>query len=159
VGLAPLGDLHQGGVVVPTPSPRLTHLALLWLRASSPWPERILAATVLVATLAGAHLAREGTPIARVATVAIVLAIAIGSVIAAWWTRWSDRDTARLAKKLGALEHPSLGDRAARAMHLVSSTDAAGDPLDGRTHPRGSLSGPHVRVLAPKARPPRISRA
>jgi len=129
VGLAPLGDLHQAGVVAPTPSPRLTHLALLWQRASGPWRSRILAATLLVATLAGAHLAREGTPIARVTTVAIVLAIAFGWAIAAWWTRWADRDATRLAKKLGALEHPSLGDRAARAVQLVSSTDAAGDPL------------------------------
>jgi hypothetical protein len=58
-----------------------------------------------------------------------VLAISMGWAVAAWWTRWSERDTARLAKKLGGLEHPSLGDRAARAVHLVGSTDAAGDPL------------------------------
>jgi hypothetical protein len=125
----------------------LTHLATLWQRANGPWRERIFLAAFLTATLASAHLAREGTLLARAGTAAIFLALAVAWGLSAWWSRRSELEPARLAKKLGSFRERSLGERAQRAVRLVGSSDATGDAL------AAGLARVHLERLLANVRP------
>lgn len=102
---------------------------------------------MLLATIAGAHLAREGTTLARVTTFVIIVGVAAAWQLHGWWIRRRDADPARLANKLARLQSPELGGRAERAVRLVHASDGSGDAL------AAGLARVHLERLLSAIRP------
>lgn len=105
---------------------------------------------MLSAVLVGAHVAREGTATARIASALALAAILIAWWATGWWARRADADPARLAKKVVSVHDRSLGDKARRAVRLVAASDASHDALSA------GLARVHLERLLARVRPEEI---
>ncbi|MFW5741462.1 MAG: DUF4175 domain-containing protein, partial [Myxococcota bacterium] len=133
--------------MTPTPSSRLTHLATLWERASGPWRGRVLLATLAAAVVVGAHVARLGTPTARLASGAVLAVIVAAWWASGWWVRRRDANPARLARKVARVRSRDLGAKAERAVRLVGAADTSRDPLSA------GLARVHLEKLLAQVHP------
>lgn len=117
-------------VAVPKPlAPRLALLADRWRTTVTPWTRRACAALLLALVLAGAHLARFGTPLTRACAAGALLAmvaVCAGGAIRAARIR---RDGRRLSLALLSGIDRSLARRAARAVSLAERTSFEADEL------------------------------
>ena len=124
----------------------------MWLDTFRLWRRRTFFAATAAAAVAGTHVARHGTETARIAAIAIVVAVVACWIASSLSLRRTINDPARLARKLGKAENASVGDRAERAVRLVSSSKTAEDPL------AAALAHVHLDRLLASVRPATLVR-
>ena len=121
----------------------LSRLAGIW-RASVDGPERRAALAIGVGSLfALAHLARVGSPLARIATLAALLVVWGGFLARSITSRRGWRDPRRVVVRTIVATDPDLGQRTLRAMRLVDRTareSTAGSEQLARLHLERTLS-------------------
>jgi hypothetical protein len=135
--VAPMGQLGPTGFVL------LERLARAWRdRVDGPARRAALAAGV-ASIFAFAHLARVGSPAARLTTAAAMVFILGGLVARSIASRRAWRDPRKIVRRTIAVTDPNLGQRALRAMRLVDRTEhdrSAGSSDLARVHLDRTLS-------------------
>ncbi len=117
--------------------PILAELAVVWRGLVGRASRAALFSFLVVVVLGGAHLARLGTPAARLATGGLVLGAIFAILLRTVRER---RDFQNVARTIGRVLVPSddvLGHRALRALRVVERTregDGAGSPDLAREH-------------------------
>ncbi|HKQ71619.1 MAG TPA: DUF4175 domain-containing protein, partial [Polyangiaceae bacterium] len=130
----------------PTPFARLERLAGIW-RSRVDGPARKAAVAVGVGAVFGlAHLARVGTPAARIACGASMVALLVAFVARFMATRRGWRDPKWIVRRAIVTYDPELGHRALRAMRLAARMQD--DPQAGS----GELARAHLERTLARAR-------
>ncbi len=100
----------------------LERLSGAWKKVVGPASRSALLALVMAVLLAGAHLARLGTGVARGA-VAALLALSLLALALRWWLeRRAWRSARRTVARVLLATDPALGQRTLRALSLVERT-------------------------------------
>jgi hypothetical protein len=133
----PRGPLDPGGLAV------LFRLATMW-RDKVDAPARRAAVAIGVGSVfALAHLARLGSPAARLVTGATLILVWAALVVRAIVSRRAWRDPERVVVRTIVATDPALGRRTLRAMHLVERTErdrSAGSEELARLHLERTLA-------------------
>jgi hypothetical protein len=122
---------------------RLFRLAAVWRERVDRPARRAAIATGVASIFALAHLARLGTPAARIATLVALAGVWVGLVVWAVVERRGWRQPRRVVERTILATNPDLGQRTLRAMKLVdrtSSEKTSGSEELARLHLHRTLS-------------------
>src|SRR5262249_49649260 len=106
---------HFGGKLPPvTQLPSVERIRRAWQVRARGAREQALVAVLLVVVVGGAHVARLGTPWARIAAASAILAIVAWQIGLAVARRRENASTRLTVKRVFSSTDPALGDRALR---------------------------------------------
>lgn len=134
----------------PLPAASIARLRSIWDDHVRPSARRALLALVFAVFFAMAHLARLGTPAARIAAISALGVTSIGILVRSLWLRRRRADPRRVVEDTVVPMDPALGEATLRALTLVDRTkidERAGSP---------ALAALHLDRLLGRASPERL---
>ncbi|UQA60905.1 DUF4175 family protein [Polyangium aurulentum] len=136
------------------PAAKIAQLRSAWDSELKPSARRALVALAFAALFGLAHLARLGTPLARLATVGLLAAVALGIATRAIVLARRRRDVRRTVIDTVGPSDPELAAATVRAIGLVERTEkdaAAGSPALARLHLGRLLGRASLERIAERA--------